>query len=63
VHIEDIVADDTVILELKSVSKLNEVIDAQLINCLKLTKLRGGYLLNFHGITVERKRFVEPVSG
>ena len=62
-YIADIVVDNTVILELKSVTKLNEVMDAQLINYLKLSKLQVGYLLNFHGVKVEWKRLVNSGSG
>ncbi len=62
-YIADIVVDNAVILELKSVTKLNEVMDAQLINYLKLSKLQVGYLLNFHGLRVEWKRLVNSGSG
>jgi GxxExxY protein len=41
-YIADIVVENAVILELKSVSKLNEVMDAQLINYLRLSKLQVG---------------------
>jgi GxxExxY protein len=62
-HIADVVVDNAVILEFKSVTKLNEVMDAQLINYLKLSKLQVGYLLNFHGLRVEWKRLVNSGSG
>jgi GxxExxY protein len=62
-YIADIIVDNAVILELKSAAKLNEVMDAQLINYLKLSKLQVGYLINFHGIKVEWKRLVNSGSG
>jgi GxxExxY protein len=62
-YIADVVVANAVILELKAVIKLNEVMDAQLINYLKLSKLQVGYLLNFHGIKVEWKRLVNSGSG
>jgi GxxExxY protein len=62
-YIADLVVDNAIILELKSVSMLNAVMDAQLINYLKLSKLQVGYLLNFHGNKVEWKRFVNSGGG
>jgi GxxExxY protein len=62
-YFADLVADNTVIIELKSVSKLNEVMEAQLINYLKLSGLPVGYLFNFHNISVEWKRFVNQRDG
>jgi GxxExxY protein len=56
--IADIVVDNTIIIELKAVRELNPVMFAQLINYLKLSGLQVGYLLNFHNIKVEWKRFV-----
>ena len=43
----EIVVDDKIILELKSVSKLVPAHSAQLINYLTITKLKVGLLLNF----------------
>jgi GxxExxY protein len=57
-YIADIVVDNTIILELKSVRTLNPVMFAQLINYLKLSKLPVGLLINFHNTRVEWKRFV-----
>jgi GxxExxY protein len=62
-YIADIVVANSIIRELKSVTKLNEVMDAQLINYLKLSKLHVGYLFNFHGIKVEWKRLVNSGNG
>lgn len=57
-YIADLVVNNAVILELKSVSALNTVMEAQLINYLRLSKITVGYLINFNGIRVEWKRFV-----
>jgi len=57
-YIADLVVDNTIIVELKSVSKLNEVMEAQLLNYLKLSKLPVGYIFNFHNTSVEWRRFV-----
>ena len=57
-YIADIVVDNAVILELKSVDALNKVMEAQIINYLKLSKVPVGYLINFNGLRVEWRRFV-----
>jgi GxxExxY protein len=57
-YIADLVVDNTIILELKSVQQLNRVMEAQLINYLKLSKLPVGYLINFNSTSLEWKRFV-----
>jgi GxxExxY protein len=43
----DIIVNDLVILELKSVEKIHAVHKKQLLTYLKLTNLKVGYLLNF----------------
>jgi GxxExxY protein len=45
-------------LELKAVQELNNNMEAQLINYLRLSKIPVGYLINFHGVKLEWKRFV-----
>ncbi|RPJ08260.1 MAG: GxxExxY protein [Spirochaetaceae bacterium] len=57
-YIADLVVDNKIILELKSVSALNDLMAAQLINYLKLSKIPVGYLINFNCVSVEWKRFV-----
>jgi GxxExxY protein len=42
------VIDDLVIIELKAVELMNPVYEAQIINYLKMTRLRLGYLINFN---------------
>lgn len=44
----DLLVDDLVIAELKSVELVNPVWEAQVISHLKLTKLELGYLINFN---------------
>ena len=56
-YIADLVVDNKVILELKSVQALNTIMEAQIVNYLHLSKCPVGYLLNFNGTRVEWKRF------
>ena len=44
----DLLVDDTVVVELKSVAKLLPVHEAQLLSYLKLSGRRAGLLINFH---------------
>jgi GxxExxY protein len=44
----DLVVDDAVIVEIKSVDKLASIHDAQLLSYLKLSKKRVGLLINFN---------------
>ena len=44
----DILVDDLVIVELKTVERLQPVHTAQILSYLKLTDLRLGYLINFN---------------
>jgi GxxExxY protein len=57
-YIADLVIENKVILELKSVSTLNATMESQIINYLKLSKLQVGYLINFQDSRVEWRRFV-----
>ena len=61
-YVADLVVEDTVILELKSVKALSATMEAQLINYLKLSGLPVGYLLNFCNVRVEWKRFVNQLK-
>lgn len=54
----DMVVDNKVILELKAVSELNAVFEAQLFSYLKATGMKLGILVNFGGKKVEYKRIV-----
>ena len=44
----DIVVEDSVILELKSVNRLNQIHVAQLMTYMKLMNLKKGLLINFN---------------
>ena len=57
-YMADLVIDDKIIVELKSVSALNKVMEAQLLNYLKLSHLQVGYLMNFNSLRLEWRRFV-----
>ena len=57
-YIADLVVDNSIILELKSVKALGSTMEAQLINYLRLSGVPVGYLLNFRNTRVEWKRFV-----
>ena len=57
-YVADLVVEGTVILEMKAVRALSAVMEAQIINYLKLSRLPVGYLLNFANTRVEWKRFV-----
>jgi GxxExxY protein len=55
--IPDIVVDDKIILELKSIPSLTPSNSAQLINYLNITQFKVGYLLNF-GESRDYKRII-----
>ncbi len=48
----DLLVDEVVIIELKSVVEVHPVMHAQLLTYLKLTDLRLGYLINFHEVSI-----------
>ena len=57
-YLADLIVDDTIILELKSVKQLTPVMEAQLLNYLRLSKVPVGYLMNCNGTRVVYRRFV-----
>ena len=57
-YFADLVVNNTVILELKSVKAINDSHKAQLINYLYISDCRVGYLLNFQGLQLEWQRLV-----
>jgi GxxExxY protein len=57
-YFADIVVDDKIILELKSVAEFHPSMESQIINYLKVSKIQVGYLINFNKQKVEWKRFV-----
>jgi GxxExxY protein len=56
----DILVEDSVILELKSVDRHDPVFEAQILSYMKLTKKKVGLLINFNSKMVKDgiKRFV-----
>lgn len=60
--VADVVVEDSVILELKSVRRLAKVHEAQLVNYLVATGKEVGLLLNFGEEKVEVKRKVKDLS-
>ena len=61
-YIADLVVDNKVILEIKSVKQLNELMQAQIINYLKLSKIEVGYLLNFNAVRLYVSRLSQKIS-
>jgi len=61
-YIADIMVDDKVILELKSVKELHPAHEAQLTNYLKATGIEVGLLINFGSerVDIKRKVFTAP---
>ncbi len=57
-YFADIVVENLVILELKSVKKLDKSHEAQILNYLKATDFEIGLLVNFTYPKAEIKRFV-----
>jgi GxxExxY protein len=58
VYQPDFVCYEAVILEIKAISNLSGVEEAQLINYLKATKLKTGLLINFGAKSLEYKRLI-----
>ena len=54
----DIIVNDIIILELKAVDFLSKQHTAQLLNYLKITGLKVGFLFNFGGLSLEMKRLI-----
>ena len=58
----DIIVDDTIILELKSVSMIVKAHEVQLVNYLVATNKPIGLLLNFGEKSVEVKRKIREIT-
>jgi GxxExxY protein len=54
----DILVEDSVILELKAIKKLQKEHEAQILNYLKATKYNTGLLINFTYPKAEIKRYI-----
>ena len=57
-YFADIVVEDQVILELKAIDSLQKIHEAQILNYLKATGYKIGFLINFTHPKAEIKRFV-----
>ncbi len=58
IYLADLLVNNEMIVELKSVDRLNRLHEAQVLNYLKATGLRLGLLINFGAKRVEHKRLV-----
>lgn len=57
-YIADILVEESVIVELKTVESLEKIHEAQLLNYLRATGLNIGMLVNFRNTKAEIKRLV-----
>jgi GxxExxY protein len=57
-YIADILVEDRVIVELKTVERIERIHEAQLLNYLKATGIKVGLLVNFKNARAEIKRLV-----
>ena len=57
-YFADLLVEDIVIIELKTVEKIEKIHEAQLLNYLKATGIQVGLLVNFRHPKAEIKRFV-----
>jgi len=58
IYCADLVVDDKVVVEVKSVSVLEDVHRVQLLNYLRISGIRVGLLLNFAGPKLKLERLV-----
>ena len=57
-YIADLLIEDKIIIELKTIEKLSKVHEAQILNYLKATKIRVRLLINFSLNKLEFKKLV-----
>ena len=57
-YVADILVDDKVILELKTVQRITDVHKAQALNYLKATGLHLAIIFNFHSQSLEYERII-----
>jgi len=63
----DIIINNEIVLEFKAVKTLNEVMESQVRNYLRLTQLKTGYLINFplqpgQGVEIRRIDLGEQIG-
>ena len=61
-YFADLLVEDKVIVELKTVEKIEKIYEAQLLNYLKATGIQIGLLVNFKKEKAEIKRMVLNLS-
>ena len=52
------VVNDKVIIELKAIKQITDIERAQLLNYLKVTKLKVGLIINFGAKSLQHERIV-----
>ena len=57
-YFADLFVEDEVIIELKTVDRIEKIHEAQLLNYLKATGIKVGLLVNFKSMRAEIKRLV-----
>ncbi len=58
-YVPDLICFNEIVVELKALDRLSGVEEAQLLNYLRMTKMRVGLLINFGSrLTLEWKRYV-----
>ena len=57
-YVPDFICYDSIIVEMKAVSELQDVHQAQLLNYLKASKMRVGVLINFGEKSLAYKRMI-----
>ena len=57
-YFADLVIENSIILEIKTISNIENIHRAQLLNYLKTSKLRIGFIINFHNPKLEYERFI-----
>ena len=57
-YFADLLVEDQVIIELKTVNRIEKIHEAQLLNYLKATGIKVGFLVNFKSTKADIKRLV-----
>jgi GxxExxY protein len=57
-YFADLLVEDQVIIELKTVDRIEKIHEAQILNYLKATGIKVGLLVNFKSTKADIKRFV-----
>lgn len=57
-YVPDLIAFGTIIIEIKTINRISNIERAQVINYLKITRLRLGIILNFKNPKLEWERII-----